>query len=164
MCTYYLIGFMGSGKSTIGKELSHRLDVSYIDTDTYIEKTARMMIKDIFREDGEAYFRELETNALKECVADIISTGGGIVEKDENIEEMRKKGKVIYLDVTFSEICKRLEADETRPLWTKNDLEDKEKMFKRRESLYKQASDYIITCDGKDVNTIYSEIISKMQK
>lgn len=164
MSTYYLIGFMGSGKSTIGEALSSQLDVSYIDTDTYIEHTAKRMIQDIFKEEGEVYFRELETNALKECNAGIISTGGGVVEKQENIDEMRKKGTIIYLDVAFSEICKRLEADETRPLWTKNDLEEKETLFKRRESLYKQASDYIITCDDKDVNTICTEIISIVKK
>lgn len=154
----YLIGFMGSGKSTVGKALSRKLGVSYADTDKFIEEEKDMEIKDMFAEYGEAYFRELETNALELLDESIISTGGGIIKKSENMKLMKERGIIVYLEISFAEVCRRLAEDSTRPLWNKNDLEDKRKLYEERLNSYEANSNYIIACDSKDVNQIVEEI------
>lgn len=91
MQTIYLIGFMGSGKSTIGVRLADKLGKTYVDTDEFIVNTSQQKIADIFKNFGEDTFRNYETNALKEVSNyEVISTGGGIVEKNENLKIMQK--------------------------------------------------------------------------
>src|SRR5690625_4351172 len=93
MKTIYLIGFMGSGKSTVGIALADKLEKTYVDTDQFIVDTHQQQIADIFQEFGENTFRNYETNALKEVSTyEVVSTGGGIVEKNENLQTMQKNG------------------------------------------------------------------------
>lgn len=155
----FLIGFMGSGKSTIGSELCARLHADFADTDAYIEEMQGRLIKDIFAVEGEAYFRDLETRAIQEVSGTVVSTGGGIVERKENITAMKERGKIVYLHASFPEISRRLAGDETRPLW-KQDEQEKEKLFNRRQPLYEEAADLTVKTDGKDVEQIVSDIIA----
>ena len=101
-----LIGFMGAGKTTIGEKLASRMNRRMIDTDAYIVAKEGMSINDIFASKGEEYFRELETNVIKELTKTthnaIISTGGGMPLRDENAKLLRKLGKVFYLKHVFS--------------------------------------------------------------
>src|SRR5690625_1172113 len=157
MKTIYLIGFMGSGKSTIGQELSKKLSRSYIDTDNYIEKK-HGKISRIFQKMGEEVFRTYETQAIKQTKSyEIISTGGGIIERKENLQEMNRNGIIIYLSTSFDEIYERLGHDENRPLWS-NNLEEVKKLYDRRMPLYKIFSNYTVITDGKSIQENVQEI------
>lgn len=104
-----IIGFMGSGKSVVGRKLAKELKMEYVDMDTKIEEIEKRSITEIFKEDGEAYFRNVETKLLKDLTTEddiIISTGGGIVSKNENIDILKNEQNVILLDASVSTIKK----------------------------------------------------------
>lgn len=149
----FLIGFMGSGKSTIGHALEQLYSVDFADTDHYIEEKQQRKISDIFATEGEKHFRELETNTLQSIEAGVISTGGGIIERKENIPIMKARGKVIYLSASFEEISRRLEGDASRPLW-KQDIAARTSLFERRVPIYEAAADYIVHTEGKTAEQI----------
>ncbi|OOB79983.1 MAG: hypothetical protein BEN19_07115 [Epulopiscium sp. Nuni2H_MBin003] len=112
----YLLGFMGTGKTTIGKELAHLLGMKFIDTDAYIEETANMSIKEIFDTKGELYFRQLEQEALlKLNEPAIYATGGGILTYQENYDLLRTR-KCIYLKNGIETLYERIKNDSNRPL------------------------------------------------
>ena len=116
-----LIGFMGSGKSTIGRELSKSLGYPLLDTDALIVKRAGKPIARIFSDEGEAAFRDLESGILGELAEDpsarhIISTGGGIITRPENCALLRRLGYVVWLVVTPAEILRRTNRNRNRPL------------------------------------------------
>lgn len=153
----FLVGFMGCGKSTIGKKLQEETGLVFVDTDSYIEKEELMSISEIFEKKGEAHFRHLETVTLENMSGEIISTGGGIIEKSENVAIMKKRGSIVFLDTNFAEISRRLEGDQSRPLW-KQGIDAKRDLFERREVKYKAAADYIIDTNGKSVTDIVAEL------
>ena len=120
-----LIGFMGSGKSTVGRELAKILEMNFVDTDHYIENKENMKVKEIFALKGEKYFREIEAKYIKEISKmnnTVISTGGGVVASDTNIMLLKKNGFVTYLDCTVECIYRRVSRRNTRPLL--NDVKD----------------------------------------
>ena len=141
-----LTGFMGSGKSTIGRKLAQNLDNSYfLDTDSLIEHFENREISEIFADDGEEYFRECEKkvfNWIKENVKNsVISTGGGL---PMFVPEIKEAGIVIYLKVKFDDIVKRLTNEEIskRPLF--QDLEKAKQLFNKRDEVYTKLADYVI--------------------
>ncbi|WP_174613791.1 shikimate kinase [Virgibacillus ihumii] len=156
--TIYLIGFMGSGKSTVGIVLGERTERSYADTDTIIE-TQYGSISEIFRNQGEGVFRNHESQVLKNVSTEkeIVSTGGGIVEKEENISCMKANGVIVHLQTSFAEIHNRLMGDSDRPLWN-TDIKKKEKLFQRRNRMYQACADITISTDHKSPVEIASEI------
>jgi shikimate kinase len=113
MVRIFLTGYMGAGKTTLGRVLSRRMNLSYIDTDHFIEIRYRKKISDLFATDGEARFREIEHRILCE-VAEIenviISTGGGLPCYHNNMEIMNRMGTTVYLDVPAEELAARLQA------------------------------------------------------
>lgn len=158
----YLIGFMGSGKTTIAERLSHELKLSYIEMDGEIEKQAGMSISDMFEVHGESFFRNRETVFLKGVPEDaIISTGGGVILLEEN-RRILEKGTVIYLSAEWETIVERLKGDVTRPLWQGEDKE-KKKRFEQRLSLYEEVADVVVPVDGKTPDDITSEIIARLK-
>lgn len=119
-----LTGFMGTGKTAVGRALSHILGMKLIDIDAEIEKASGKTIPDIFRESGEAGFRELETEIIRKHAAaggHIISTGGGAVLKEENMEALRKNGVIFCLSAEPGTILKRLSGNDDRPLLNADD-------------------------------------------
>ncbi|WP_431798948.1 shikimate kinase [Halobacillus andaensis] len=159
---FFLIGYMGSGKSTIAKELSSALNMEYIEMDETIEKDQQMSITEIFERYGEEYFRELETNLLKSFQGKkVISTGGGVILSREN-QATLKNGTVIFLDASFDTIDDRLSNDSTRPLWTGN-REGNRQRFNKRRPVYHGLADHIINVDKKDTDTIVAEIIHSLK-
>jgi shikimate kinase len=159
----YLIGFMGVGKTTIGKQIAAFNKVVFIDTDSQIEKETSKSIKEIFETDGEIAFRKLETDTIRSINRKaIIACGGGLPAHNNNIEYLKHKGTVIYLKASTETLIKRLEKNK-RPLISKltNDklLEFIRKILKEREETYKQA-DYTIETDNKTVKEVLREINS----
>ena len=153
----YLIGFMGAGKSTIGKAFSEKYNLSFVDLDPYIEKKHRKRISEIFKELGEDTFRNYETKALKELKDyNVIATGGGIVERKENLEVM-KDGIIVYLQASFKEIESRLQLDNKRPLWNQP-LEERIALFNRRKKLYELYANFSISTNNKSIEEIVKEI------
>ena len=158
-----LIGFMGSGKTTVGRRLSYRIKRTMIDTDKQIEKEQEMSVAQIFREKGESHFRDLETECLRNLIqagrSEIISTGGGIPLRPENRDYLKTLGTVIFLKVTANTILERLEHDMTRPLLQGENPRSKiEEMLLLRNPSYLDAADLIIEVDGKSFDMILDEI------
>lgn len=146
-----LIGFMGSGKTTVGKALSAKCGKEFLDTDALIEAKEGCKISEIFAKEGEGHFRKLENAVLKsllEAKDKIISTGGGIVAYPDNLRLLKKTGKVVYLRVKPETVVTRLEGDESRPLLMGDDKLSKiEKLLSSRRALYEEAADTIIDAD-----------------
>jgi shikimate kinase len=141
-----LIGMMGSGKTTLAKLISQKLNLSYYCTDEFIEEKQGRSISRIFDTEGEQYFRHIEAEAIKAMIdfGDmVLSTGGGIVLNSENIRNLKDNGFVIVLlNRSVEKIIKTID-DTNRPL-LKDDINKIEKIYKEREFLYKQCSDIII--------------------
>jgi shikimate kinase len=132
----YLIGMMGSGKTTVGQHLAQSLNYRFIDTDQTIEAIAKKPIPAIFEQSGEASFRELETQVLGELsvyTRTVISTGGGIIQEQMNWSYLRH-GLVVWLDVDLEILKKRVAQDQNRPLADKL-----ESLLNQRRPLYAQA-------------------------
>lgn len=140
-----LIGYMGSGKTTASKMLKELTEKITVDTDKLIEETENMKINDIFDKFGEEYFRRLEENIVSKVSrlnGAVISTGGGIIKNEKNINKLKKNGTVFFLNPDISEIKKRISGDKTRPL-VKNP-ESIEKIYFERLPLYEKYADFVI--------------------
>ena len=154
-----LIGFMGSGKTTIGKMLANSLAYECVDMDVWIEDAMDTTIAELFAKEGEAHFRNLETKTLKNLLKQerkVVSTGGGIVMREENRSLL--DGEVcIYLDWPFDTLYGRIADDSKRPLATSYDT--LHALFNLRKQYYSQCASYQIHCDGKEKSEILQEII-----
>lgn len=140
---------MGAGKSTIGKRVAAHLHLPFIDTDKLIEEIAQAKISEIFQHEGEAGFRERETECLRALSVKtepaVVATGGGIVERAENRELLSGAGLVVYLRTFPEQSHARVRRDKNRPLlFTDNPLEKLRELFKRRDPLYSALADTII--------------------
>lgn len=162
-----LIGFMGTGKSTVAKELSGLLKMDIIEMDQQIVIQEGMEISEIFAKYGEEHFRNLETNLLKDMQKRenvIISCGGGTPLRECNVVEMKKNGSVFLLTAKPETIWNRVKNNTDRPLLNGNmNVEYIESMMAKRKEKYEAAADYIIETDGKSVSDICKEIIEKMK-
>lgn len=164
-----LIGFMATGKTTIGQKLAERLGNNYhfIETDILIIKDAGKSIPDIFTEDGEIRFRELEIAACKkasELKKVVISCGGGIVLNKINVDYLKKNCQIVLLKATPGEIYKRAIKDgkETRPVIDKEDPKREiEAVLAFREPFYAAAADIVVDTSNKSIEGILKEIIEK---
>lgn len=142
-----LCGFMGSGKTVVGNELAKIMGRKFVDTDELIEQEQGVAIKAIFAAHGEDYFRDLEFECcrnvaqMKNC---IVSTGGGALTFERNVEVLKKSGKIVFLDADFDVICERIGDSNTRPLF--QDRQKAKALYDERKSKYLNAAD--ITIDG----------------
>jgi len=163
----FLIGMMGCGKSQTGLKLAELLNYKYIDLDLLVEKLAKKSINQIFKDEGEDSFRELETNCLKEAIkipSLVISTGGGIVTKSKNWGVLRQ-GIIAWIDLDKDIAIERLEKEiEKRPLLKGKKLEDLYmSIFQSRENLYSQA-DLRIMVKKENIDEVAMKIIYAMHK
>lgn len=161
-----LIGFMGCGKTSVGKLLAKELSFEFIDTDDQIEKENQLKISKIFKDFGEEYFRELESNFIKKFLSEskffVVSTGGGLPLRECNVKILRNFGVVVYLKATKATIVGRVKEDNTRPLLVSDNLEERvERLLRSRESCYKAAAHIEIDTDDKSFSDIISEILEQ---
>lgn len=163
----YLIGMMGAGKTTIGQLLAQKLGYRFLDTDVLIEKVAGQSIPEIFAQQGEAEFRELESKVLSEVSAFqhlVVATGGGIVLNRMNWSHLQY-GLVIWLDVPVEELYNRLQGDTTRPLLQHRDpLSQLQNLLNQRQSLYAEADLTIPVKSGETPEEIVEQIFEEMPK
>jgi len=161
-----LTGFMGTGKTAVGKKLSRLLNMELIDVDTEIEKSQKMTINDIFKNFGEPGFRKIETEMIKKLSGKkniIISTGGGAVLKQENLDVLREKGIIVCLLATPETILRRTSHNSKRPLLQVEDPSGKIKeLLNFRKPFYEKA-DIMIDTEGKTPIQIAEEIIEKIK-
>ena len=161
-----LIGFMGTGKSTISRRLHKLLKMREVDTDAIIVEREGMSISDIFAEKGEEAFRNMETDLLRELKKErnlIISCGGGMALRDENAAIMKEAGTVVWLTAKPETILKRVEHDDRRPLLRGNkNVPFIENLLNQRYPKYKAAADLKVKTDDRSIQSICEEIIKKI--
>jgi len=163
-----LIGFMGSGKSTVGKILAEELRLLFIDLDKVIELDEEKEIRDIFKIYGEKYFRELETRVIKKIYKNIncvFACGGGVVKRKENMDLIRENSLVVYLNVSIGDIIYRLREAKDRPLVdVENKEETIERMIKERDALYRKYAHIIINNDNDKSDQTADKILAEIKR
>ena len=161
-----LVGMMGAGKTTVGELLATKLNRELKDIDRVIEQEQKKSIIELFTDDGEEAFRKLESETIEKFsnMSDlIISTGGGALEKANNLSNLQKNGIIIYLEADIEELFKRVKNETQRPLLKEQDpLEVIKKLIKKREKFYLMADITIIT-DNKSLEKITEEIIKAIK-
>ena len=167
LCNIFLIGFMGTGKSTVAKALKEKTGAEIIEMDQLIAQRENQSIPQIFEEKGEAYFRNLETELLMELQSgekNIVSCGGGVPMRKKNVLEMKKSGKVVLLTALPETILERVKDNEDRPLLqNRKSVEGIRELMEQRREKYEAAADVMVATDGKSAETIAREILQTIR-
>ncbi len=161
----FLIGMMGTGKTTVGKLLAQQLNYRFFDTDVLIERVTQQPINKIFATTGEENFRHIESQVLAEvsaCTKSVIATGGGVILKPKNWSYLRH-GLIIWLDAPVELLVQRLAQDKTRPLLQETDLTKKlYSLLEERKSLYAQGDLQILINKNDTPGVVVSNILEKI--
>ena len=162
-----LVGLPGSGKSTVGRQLARRLQLSFLDSDHVIEERIGCSIRDYFEREGEASFRDVEASvidALTLQAKGVLSTGGGSVLRPENRRHLQERGYVVYLRSSPEELIRRLRSDTNRPLLQVGDpLERLRDLYTQRDPLYSEIADFVIDTGRPSVSTLLNMIIMQLE-
>ena len=168
MKNVFLIGYMGTGKSTVAACMAKQYGMAVLEMDQIIEEREAMSISDIFAKRGEEYFREVETKLLIEIQSQenkVVSCGGGVALRDQNVEEMRKGGLIVLLSAIPETILERVKDDNSRPILKGNKtIAFISEMMEKRRLKYEGAADIIIHTDGKKIMDICCEINDKIKE
>ena len=158
-----LIGFMGAGKSTIGRLLAQQLGQSFLDSDLVIEQRAGLAVREIFDRHGEPAFRELEHQVVAELLAGpptVLALGGG-APLDERTRRLLGSARVVYLRVSYQEALQRVSSDRFRPLLQRPDLDS---VYAGRLSIYESVADLVIDTDGRRAEAIALDILQRLSE
>jgi shikimate kinase len=159
-----LIGFMGAGKSAVGRELSRRIGWPRHDTDEIIREQFGISIPDVFARHGEPAFRDAETALLKTLrrgIPGIVVTGGGIILRTQNVQLLRGMGRIVWLDADEQVLWQRVSKHSTRPLLQTPDPRARfAELLREREPLYQSAADYRINTTSNSIAQVTDEIIA----
>jgi len=161
----YLVGFMGCGKSAVGRSLAERLGWDFEDTDAIVETREGRTVERIFADSGEARFRELESGVLEDLAARsevVVATGGGLFVRAPQRSLMRHSGVTVWLDASLESIRERLGAGEGRPLWSREDPIAMRALYEKRRAAYALA-DFRTNASAGDSGEIASEILQRLQ-
>ena len=160
----FLIGPMGTGKSSTGKDLSRELGLSFQDTDKLVESSENKSISEIFEINNEEYFRQKEMEALIEASKlenVVVATGGGIVEKEDNRDILEREKNVIFLDSSIERQFEKTKDSNKRPLLNDaNKIDILRKLYEKRRLFYENASDLKISMDGLEKSEVIKKIIN----
>ncbi|CAH0345717.1 shikimate kinase [Bacillus sp. CECT 9360] len=164
MKSIYLTGFMGAGKTTAGEALGEAMKLPVYDMDHEIEEQQQQTVTDIFADQGEEAFREMESRMLRELPREdsIITTGGGIIIKEDNRQWLATQGYWVYLHCEPEEIAKRLANDESRPLLSGERKQNLHRLFSERLPLYSQAH-IVVDTTGKSLDEIVDRIMKRIK-
>ena len=162
--TVFLCGFMGCGKSTVGRLLAQKLGCGFTDMDNYIVEKQGMPIPQIFAEKGEDYFRDAETDAVRELSekTGVIACGGGAMLRRVNADIANSAGTVVFIDVPFESCYARISGDKNRPIVANNTKEELNLIYDGRAPIYKENS--ALTADGSGSPEEIAERIIKALK
>ena len=164
----YLIGFMGCGKTSVSIAMNQLYGKNIVEVDDRIIAKEGRSINQIFAESGENYFRDLETEMLKELADEdniIVSCGGGMVLREENRRLMKENGVIIWLDATPETILDRVKDDDSRPnLKGKKNVKDIETLKNKRADAYAEAADIKVDTDGKTIREVAKEIYESVNR
>lgn len=163
MSSVYLCGFMGCGKSHIGRQLAAELGREFVDLDRYIINAEKMTIPFIFEKFGEPHFRRLEAKYIRELSGDkIVATGGGALINDETAEYARQSGLSVYINTSFDICYARIKDDTNRPLVVNNTKEQLQKLYETRAAIYRKNSMCMV--NGCTTDTIIVGEIAKLTR
>ena len=162
-----IIGFMGSGKTRVGKQLAKDLGLPFIDLEKIITKKMNLSAREIFERFGEPYYRALETLALKQLIQDknrkVISLGAGLPLQEQNEKYLKQLGTIIYLKGSFATLKKRLEGSRKDPLLDGEDRDEKiKKLLKQRDPVYDKFADIKVVTGEKPFEELIKEIEEKI--
>lgn len=160
-----LVGFMASGKSTVGRLCAERLGFAFVDTDVLIERRAGCSVREVFAAQGESAFREMETEAVAEAVGRnrvVIASGGGAVLRAENVELLRERCVVVYLRVEVGAVMARTEGDTSRPLLARGEEAARQTaaLLESRDPYYRAAAHAIVDSGKSDPVTTADRVLS----
>jgi len=158
-----LIGFMGCGKTTIGRILSEELDYIFLDLDCIIEISEEKKINDIFRNNGERYFRDTESKVIRKIINNkkcVFACGGGVILRKENMSIIKKNSMVVYLKISAEEAVNRLSGSTERPLISGSNSENRiRELLDKRSAMYSEFADIVINNQGRSPESTCREII-----
>ena len=162
-----LVGMPGSGKSTVGRQIARKIGCAFVDADHLIEQRLGCTIKEYFERQGEAAFRDIESQALQDITQQavgVLATGGGAVLRAANRVLLRERTTVCYLRVSPEEIFRRLRHDRQRPLLQVDDPEAKLKeLFAQRDPLYQETAHYVIETHRPRIQTMVTMVMSQLE-
>jgi len=161
----YLVGLMGAGKTTIGRQLAKALQLPFYDSDKAIEEQTGVDIPTIFEYEGEEGFRVREQNMIEELTqidGIVLATGGGAILREENRQVLKKNGYVVYLQCSVDKILQRTKRDTQRPLLDTTNPRDRiEKLFSEREALYLSCADFKIETSSMQSKAVVQNILDE---
>jgi shikimate kinase len=160
-----LIGYRGTGKSTVGRLLAARLGRELVSTDAEIVKRAQCTIPEIVAQDGWEYFRDLESDICRELAGRdqlVIDTGGGAILRPQNVEALKKNGTVFWLTASVETIAKRIGGDNQRPslTGTKSFVDEVQDVLRERAPKYQAAADHVISTDDRSINQLVETLLT----
>jgi shikimate kinase len=160
-----LIGYRGTGKSTVGRQLAARLGRVLVSTDAEIVKRAQRTIPEIVAQQGWEYFRDLESEICREVASRdqlVIDTGGGAILRAQNVEALKKNGTLFWLEASVGTITKRIGRDTQRPslTGTKSFVDEIQDVLRERTPTYQAAADHVITTDNRSINQLVEAILT----
>jgi shikimate kinase len=161
-----LIGYRGTGKSTVGKLVAARLGRVLVSTDAEVVKLAGQSIPELVEKNGWEYFRDLETKICQDLAGRdeiVIDTGGGAILRPLNVEGLKRTGKLFWLTASVETIAKRIESDTQRPslTGTKSFVDEIQDVLRERTPKYQAAADYVIETEGKSLAQVADEILRR---
>ena len=166
--SFFLVGPMGAGKSTIGRQLARCLKMKFIDSDREIEIRTGVDIPLIFELEGEAGFRKRERKVIDELTSKsgiVLATGGGAVMDETNRQHLASRGYVIYLHTSVEQQLQRTAHDRSRPLLQTSDPQQKlQELMEIRDPLYREIADWVVETDGCRVRGVVQQIVQEIEK
>jgi len=163
----FLVGFMGAGKSTVGKLVASDLGLPFVDLDERIEAAEGRPVAEIFAGEGEPYFRAVESRVLRDLAEEpdsVVACGGGVILDDANRAMLKRLGTVVYLEVTAGEALARVGGADTRPLLAGGGGAMAASLLRAREALYRAAADVTVDTVGRDARSVADRVMQSLRE